>query len=237
MAQPPTADSASVPPPDVTPLTAPVDDAERDAAAATTVVSRWAIHRRMYDWVLGFAHHKHSTAALATLSFAESSFFPIPPDVLLMPLCLGNRRKAFWFATVCTIASVLGGIAGYAIGWGLWHLLANFFFTYVPGFTPQQFQRVGGLYEQYNFWVVFIAAFTPIPYKVITIAAGVFSISLPMFIIASVIGRALRFFLVAALMWKFGPPIVKFIDRYFNLLSIVFTLLLIGGFAVLKMMH
>ena len=214
-----------------------VSEDERDAAAAPTVVSRWAIHRRMYDWVLSFAHHRHSTGALALLSFAESSFFPIPPDVLLMPLCLGNRRKAFWFATVCTVASVVGGIAGYAIGWGLWHLLENFFYTYIPGFTPQQFQKVGGLYEKYNFWVVFIAAFTPIPYKVITIAAGVFAINVPMFIIASAVGRGLRFFLVAGLMWQFGPPIVRFIDKYFNLLSIVFTLLLIGGFVAIKLMH
>ena len=108
---------------------------------------------------------------------------------------------------------------------------------YVPGFTPEQFSKVASLYEEYNFWVVFVAAFTPIPYKVITIAAGVFGINIPMFIIASVIGRGLRFFLVAGLMWKFGPPIVRFIDKYFNLLSIVFTLLLIGGFLVLKMLH
>ena len=214
-----------------------IDPAERDAASAPTVVSRWAIHRRMYDWVIGFAHHKHSTMALATLSFIESSFFPIPPDVLLMPLCLGNRRKAFWFAAVCTIASVLGGVAGYAIGWGFWHALDEFFYRYIPGFTPEQFNKVAGLYERYNFWVVFVAAFTPIPYKVITIAAGVFGIGMPMFIVASAIGRGLRFFLVAGLMWKFGEPIVKFIDRYFNLLCIAFTVLLIGGFAVLKLVR
>lgn len=231
----PTAESAQ--PAATTTSDVPVNDVERAAAAATTVVSRWAIHRRMYDWILGFAHHKHSTAALALLSFAESSFFPIPPDVLLMPLCLGNRRNAFWFATVCTLASVLGGIAGYAIGWGLWEALQGFFYNYVPGFTEAKFNNVGALYERYNFWVVFIAAFTPIPYKIITVAAGVFFINLPMFIIASAIGRGLRFYLVAGLMWKFGPPIVKFIDQYFNLVCILFTILLIGGFAALKMMH
>ena len=229
--------SQTTPPPGPQTAAAAVTETERDAAAATTVVSRWAIHRRMYDWVLGFAHHRHSTAALATLSFAESSFFPIPPDVLLMPLCLGNRRRAFWFATVCTVASVLGGLAGYAIGWGLWEATSSFFYNYVPGFTEDKFQHVGGLYERYNFWVVFIAAFTPIPYKVITIAGGVFHINLPMFIVASIVGRGLRFFLVAGLMWKFGQPIVTFIDKYFNLLSIVFTLLLIGGFAVMKLLH
>jgi membrane protein YqaA with SNARE-associated domain len=209
--------------------------ANADSDAPRAPVSRWAIHRRLYDWVLSFAHHKHSTTALFTLSFAESSFFPIPPDVLLMPLCLGNRSKAFWFAAVCTIASVVGGLAGYAIGWGMWEALDQFFYSHIPGFTEVQFNKVAGLYENYNFWVVFIAAFTPIPYKVITIAAGVFGINMPMFLVASAIGRGMRFFLVAALMWKFGPPVVRFIDRYFNLLCIVFTLLLVGGFALIKM--
>jgi membrane protein YqaA with SNARE-associated domain len=218
---------------------AAVTDADRDAAAApvATPVSKWAIHRRLYDWVLSFAHKKHSTTALAVLSFTESSFFPIPPDVLLMPLCLGNRRKAFWFATVCTIASVLGAVAGYAIGWGVWHAVDDVFYRYVPGFNEAQFKKVAALYEQYNFWIVFIAAFTPIPYKVITVAGGVFGINIPMFLVASLVGRGLRFFLVAGLMWKFGPPIVKFIDKYFNLLCVLFTILLIGGFAALKLMH
>ena len=212
-----------------------IDKAEVNAAAAPTVVSRWAIHRHMYDWVLSFAHKKHSSTALAALSFAESSFFPIPPDVLLMPLCLSNRKRALWFATVCTLASVVGGVAGYGIGWGLWHLLQDFFFHYIPGFTEKNFNKVGALYEQYDFWIVFIAAFTPIPYKVITIAAGVFHINMPMFLIASAIGRGMRFYLIAILMWKFGAPIVKFIDKYFNLLCVVFTVLLIGGFAILKL--
>ena len=140
--------------------------ANPDADAPKAPVSRWAIHRRLYDWVLSFAHHKHSTTALFTLSFAESSFFPIPPDVLLMPLCLGNRSKAFWFAAVCTIASVVGGLSGYAIGWGMWGALDQFFYNHIPGFTEVQFNKVAVLYENYNFWVVFIAAFTPIPYKV-----------------------------------------------------------------------
>lgn len=215
---------------------APTEE-ERRAAEAAVVVSRWAIHRRMYDWILSFAHHRHSTTALFALSFAESSFFPIPPDVLLMPMCLGNRRRAFWFAGVCTLASAVGGMAGYLIGWGLWEALSGFFFAYIPGFTQARFDQVAGLYEQYNFWVVFVAAFTPIPYKIITIAGGVFHISLPMFMIASVIGRGLRFFWVAWLMWQFGPPVVRFIDRYFNLLCVLFTILLIGGFAAFKYLH
>lgn len=197
-------------------------------------VSRWAIHRRLYDWVLGFAKSRNATGALAALSFAESSFFPIPPDVLLMPMCLGNRRRSFYFATVCTIASVLGGVAGYAIGWGLWQALSQFFFTYIPGFTPEQFSRVQSWYATYDFWIVFIAALTPIPYKIFTIAGGVFGVMLPMFVIASLIGRGLRFFAIAGLMWLFGEKIVTFVDRYFNLLSIAFTVLLIGGFVLVK---
>jgi membrane protein YqaA with SNARE-associated domain len=218
-----------------------VTEPERDAAAAVvaTPVSKWAIHRRLYDWVLSFAHHKHSTTALFLLSFAESSFFPIPPDVLLMPLCLGNRRKAFWFAFICTLASVLGGIAGYYIGYAAWEATKDCWFRFIPGFKPAQFDRVGEWYQAYGFWIVFTAAFTPIPYKVFTIAAGVFHnhVGLLPFIIASIIGRGLRFFLVAGLMWKFGRPIVRFIDKYFNLLCIVFTVLLIGGFALIKYMH
>ncbi|MCS7034251.1 MAG: hypothetical protein NZ561_09685, partial [Phycisphaerae bacterium] len=141
--------------------TSPTDAPPPGAAAAP--VSRWAIHRRLYDWVLSFAHSRHSTWSLFALSFAESSFFPIPPDVLLMPLCLGNRARAFWFATVCTVASVLGGAFGYLIGWGAWEVTSTYAFRYIPGFTPEVFARVQGLYEQHNFWVVFVAAFTPIP--------------------------------------------------------------------------
>lgn len=213
----------------------PISPQQHAAAhAAPGVVSKWAIHRRMYNWVLSYANKPSATWALFILSFAESSFFPIPPDVLLMPMALGNRKKALWFATVCTIASVLGGIAGYAIGWGLWHAVSSFFYAYIPGFTEAQFNKVAQLYKDYDFWVVYVAAFTPIPYKVITIAAGVFTVSLPMFIIASAIGRGMRFYLVAGLMWLYGDRIVKFIDKYFNLVSIAFTVLLIGGFILIK---
>ena len=233
MTQPPTADPA---PPAPAPAT-PVDDAERDAAAAPTVVSRWAIHRRMYDWVLSFAHHKHSTAALATLSFAESSFFPIPPDVLLMPLALGNKRKAWWFATVCTAASVLGGILGYFIGKFAWEATKGFWFTYIPGFNQEKFDKVEALYNEWGILILFAAALTPIPYKVFTIAGGVLHQNLPLFIIVSFIGRGLRFYSVAGLMWLFGDKIVPFIDRYFNLLAILFTILLVAGFAAIKLLH
>lgn len=205
-----------------------------EAEAERRLANRWAIHRRMYVWVLSFAHHRHSNAALFLLSFAESSFFPIPPDVLQIALTLERPRRAFFYAGLSTVASVLGGIFGYVLGWALWEALQQFFFDWVPGFTPQVYEKVHDLYDQYNFWVIFAAAFTPIPYKVFTITGGVFGIFFPMFVLASAIGRAGRFFLVAALLWKFGPPIKIFIDRYFNALCVLFTLLLIGGFVLIK---
>ena len=129
---------------------------------------------------------------------------------------------------------MLGGAAGYWIGATLWGVVGDYFFRWVPSFTPEAFAHVGGLYEEYNFWVVFTAGFTPIPYKLITIGAGVFNINFAVFFLASVLSRSARFFLVAALIRRFGPPIKDFIDRYFNLLSIIFIILLIGGFLVFK---
>jgi membrane protein YqaA with SNARE-associated domain len=203
------------------------------AAAATAPVPRWAIHRRLYDWVLSLAHHKHATTALFLLSFAESSFFPIPPDVLQIALTLERRSRAFFYAAVSMVASVLGGIAGWVIGYALWHAVSDFFFRYIPGVTPANFQLVHDKFEQNAFLAIFTAAFTPIPYKVFTIASGVFGIGLPVLIIASIIGRGARFFLVAAIFWYLGPPARRFIERYFNLLTIAFTILLIGGFILI----
>lgn len=191
--------------------------------------------RRLYDWVLHWADTPYAIPALFVLSFAESSFFPIPPDVLLIALCIGEINRSYRFATWCSIASVLGGMAGYGIGALLWtDGVRDFFTTYV--FSQQKFDYVAGLYEQYNFWVVFVAAFTPIPYKVITITAGVFAVNFPMFVIASAIGRSGRFFLVAWLFRRYGPPIKDFIDRRFALVTIAGTTLLVLGFAVLKLL-
>lgn len=196
--------------------------------------------RKLYDWVLHWAETPYGAIALFILAFAESSFFPIPPDALLIALVLGARTKAFKFASTCTIASVTGALAGYAIGHFLWWSspsefseIANFFFNNIPSFTQQSFFEIQKMYSQYDFWIVFTAGFTPIPYKLITISSGAFNISLPMFVIASVISRGARFFLVAFLIWKFGPQIKNFIDKYFNWLAIAFTVLLIGGFVVI----
>lgn len=191
--------------------------------------------RRLYDWVLSWAESRHGSAALGVLSFMESSFFPIPPDPLLMALSLGKPRKALWFATICSFASVLGGVAGYLIGWGVWSVVGDFFFRYVPGVTPEAFQKVGALYNHWNFWAIFVAGFTPVPYKVFTLAAGVFKISLPVFIVASIASRSARFFLISGLIYYFGPGIKGFIDKHFNKLVWLFFALLVGGFLVIRL--
>ena len=197
--------------------------------------------RRLYDWILHWAETKYGVPALFLLALAESSFFPIPPDVLLIPLALGARSKAIRFALVCSVASIVGGIAGYGIGYFAWwsgseaySVVALFFFNHIPGFTEQVFLNIQEKYEIYNFLIVFTAGFTPIPFKIITISAGAFSVNFPMFLLASTVSRSARFFLVALLIRQFGEPITAFIDKYFNILSIIFTLLLIGGFLVLK---
>lgn len=190
--------------------------------------------RRLYDWVLHWAETPFGPSALGVLSFAEASFFPIPPDPLLMALCLGAVRRSLRFAAIATAASVAGGIAGYLIGAGAWHILGDIFFAYVPGVTPEAFHGIQDLYVRYDFWAVFIAGLTPIPYKVFTLSAGVFSINFPVFVLASVLSRGLRFFVIAWLFFWFGVPIGRFIDRYFNLLSWVFGALLILGFVVIK---
>ncbi|MCW8849022.1 MAG: DedA family protein [Melioribacteraceae bacterium] len=197
--------------------------------------------RKIYDWVLHWAETPYGPAALFILAFAESSFFPIPPDALLIALALGVRSKSFKFAAICTIASVLGALLGYAIGYFVWwdglnefSNVANFFFANIPGFTQELFYKVKELYDEWNFWIIFTAGFTPIPYKVFTITGGAFNVNIFLFTIASIIGRAGRFFLVAFLIWKFGKQIESFIDKYFNWLAIGFTVLLIGGFVGIK---
>jgi len=197
--------------------------------------------RKLYDWVLHWTDTKYGMPALFILAFAESSFFPIPPDVLLIALAMGKRSKAFRFALVCSIGSIIGGIAGYSIGHFAWwsgknvySSLALFFFDHVPGFSVDIFQKIRSQYELNNILIVFTAGFTPIPYKIITITAGAFNINFPMFLLASSVSRTARFFLVSLLIWKFGEPITTFIDKYFNLLTIIFTILLVGGFLVMK---
>ncbi len=201
---------------------------------AGAVVARPGPLRRLYDWVLHWADTPYGVPALFLLALAESSFFPIPPDPLLIALCLGAASRSLHFAVVATAASVLGGIIGYGIGWGAWSVAEPLFYAYVPGVSPEAFERVRALYDRWDFWAVFIAGLTPIPYKVFTLSAGVFAINFPVFVLASVLSRGLRFFLLAGLIYRFGAPITAFIDRYFNWLAWAFGILLVGGFAVIE---
>ena len=192
--------------------------------------------RKIYNWVLHWADTPHGLIALFILSFSEASFFPVPPDVLLIVLILGSREQALKFAFICSIASIAGGLAGYSIGHFIWwdgtnyNSIANFFFNNVPGFTEALFQKIQNQYNHYGFIIIFTAGFTPIPFKVFTISAGAFDISLPLFLITSTISRSARFFLVSFLILKYGEKINYFIDRYFNLLSILFVIILFGSY-------
>ena len=202
-------------------------------------VSWWHFHRRLYNWVIHFADTKHGATALFLLSFAESSFFPVPPDVLLAPLSLGAPKKWFRFALACSIASILGGVLGYCIGMFLWQAIGGWVFAHLGsiGFTEANFEWFQQKYDKWDFWIVSICGFTPLPYKVCTISAGAAGINFIGFLIASALSRSARFFLVAGLFrWK-GESIRPFIEKYFNWLSLVFMLLLISGFAVIKLIH
>lgn len=188
--------------------------------------------RRLYDWVMNLAAHRNATAVLGTVSFVESSIFPIPPDAFLIPMVLANRAKAWWYATVCTITSVLGGLAGYFIGAFLYDTLGTAllnFYGYQAHFEEfaTNYNKDGALY-------VFGAGLTPFPYKVITIASGATQLALPVFMAASVIARGLRFFMVAGLLYFFGPPIKVFIEKYLGILTVLFFLLVVAGFVVAK---
>lgn len=185
--------------------------------------------------MLSWGSSRWGALALFLFALAESSFFPIPPDVLLIALCLGVTSRSFRYGAICLSGSIVGAMIGYAIGFFCWQntageytALANWFFAHV--FSLESFLSVGELYDKYNFWIVFTAGFTPLPYKIFTITGGLFHINFAMFIFASIISRGLRFMLIAALIWKFGAPIKSFIDKYFNLLAIAFTVLLIGSF-------
>lgn len=185
--------------------------------------------------MLSWGNSRWGALALFLFALAESSFFLIPPDVLLIALCLGVTSRSFRYGGICLSGSIVGAMIGYAIGFFCWQntageytALANWFFAHV--FSLESFLSVGELYDKYNFWIVFTAGFTPLPYKIFTITGGLFHINFAMFIFASIISRGLRFMLIAALIWKFGAPIKSFIDKYFNLLAIAFTVLLIGSF-------
>ena len=201
---------------------------------APAEVPRDGALRRLYDWVLHWADTPYGEPALFVLAFAESSFFPLPPDPLLLALCLGAPKRALRFAAICTLGSVLGGLLGYAIGALAWQTTQEWFYAYVPGVSPEAFETVRAFYDQHGFAAVFLAGLTPIPYKVFTLASGVFGIGLGIFVPASILSRGFRFFVLAGLVYRFGPPIESFIDRHFDRLVIVFSLLLVAGFFAIE---
>ncbi|MFQ5499891.1 MAG: YqaA family protein [Candidatus Zixiibacteriota bacterium] len=219
-------------------------------SSVLTVPLRWS--RALYDWVLRWSESRHARTALFVLALAEASFFPVPPDALLIGLCMGAYRRWATFALICTIGSIVGGAVGYGIGAFAFDLIGEKFLAVtatLSGTDPDQllaqaqywFNEKEMFGMQVGPWAVGIAGFTPIPYKVFTIAAGFFKMSFPAFVIASVISRSLRFFIVAGLIGllyrRFGDGIRQFIDRYFNMLAIGFVLLLVAGFLVLKLLN
>jgi membrane protein YqaA with SNARE-associated domain len=188
--------------------------------------------RRLYDWVMSMAEHRHALPLLGAVSFAESSFFPIPPDVLVVPMVLARPKRAWIVASVCTVASVLGGLAGYAIGALLFETLGRPIIEFYG--LDAQFATIQERYNALGAWIVFAAGFTPIPYKVFTIASGVTGLDIVVFTLASVLSRGGRFFLEAGLLYFFGAPIRVFIEKWLPLLTFVFLALLISGFFVIK---
>jgi membrane protein YqaA with SNARE-associated domain len=188
--------------------------------------------KRLYDWVLHWADTPYGGWALFLLAFSESSFFPIPPDILLIALAVGRPGKSLKYAAICTVGSILGGVAGYLIGWQFMATVGERIVDFY-GLTDKV-AYIETLYRHYDAWAVGIAGFTPIPYKVFTITAGAFKINFFVFLMASMVSRAARFFIVGVLIYIFGPKIQAFIDKYFNLLAVVFTVLLVGGFILIN---
>jgi len=187
---------------------------------------------RLYDWAMGMAGHRHAVLILAVVAFAESSFFPIPPDVLLLPMVLAARDQAWKLALICTTASVAGGLAGYGIGYGLFETLALPILELYHAL--EKFETVKQLYNENGVLIVFSAGFSPIPYKLFTIASGVTQMDIASFTGASFVGRGLRFFLIAALLWKFGDPIRVFIEKHLAPLTFAAVVLLVAGFVAIK---
>ncbi|MFC4173864.1 YqaA family protein [Microvirga sp. GCM10011540] len=188
--------------------------------------------RRLYDWTLSLAARPSAPYALAAVSFAESSFFPVPPDVMLVPMMLARPDRAWTYALICTVTSVLGGVVGYLIGLFLYDSIGAWLFQ-VYGLTEgaETFRQS---YAEYGHWVILLKGLTPIPYKLVTITSGFASYSLFWFVVLSVVTRGARFFFIALLMTRFGPVIKGMIDRHFNLIAGLAIVALVGGFVAFR---
>lgn len=188
--------------------------------------------RKLYDWTMSLAATRHAEKALASVSFIESSVFPIPPDVLLIPMVLSERAKWLRYAFICTVSSVLGALLGYFIGAFLYEAVGQPVLAFYG--KEDAFDQVAGWYNTWGGWGVLFAAVTPFPYKVLTIFSGATGLNLVTFVVVSIIGRGLRFFLVSWLLYKFGPPIRVFIEKNLGLLFTLFMVLLVGGFVAIR---
>ena len=188
--------------------------------------------RRLYDWIISLSGSPRAMPALAAVAFAESSFFPIPPDAMIIPMVIAQPHKAWRIAAVATAASVVGGMFGYAIGYYLYETAGRWLIDFyglqegVDSFREQ--------FNHYGFWIILVKGLTPIPYKIVTIASGIAHFSLPVFIVASIITRGIRFYLVAGLLYRYGEPIRAFIERRLTLVTTLFVVALVGGFVVIK---
>ena len=189
--------------------------------------------RSLYNWTLKKAEHKYSSWILSIVSFSESSFFPIPPDVLLIPMIIAKRTKAWTYALICTLSSVIGGVAGYVIGFFLFNSIGILIVEFYH--LSNSFNTFENYYKEYGIIIVLGAGFTPFPFKFITIASGVFSLNIFLFILTAFIARGLRFYLLACLLFIFGEKIKILIDKYFNILAVLFFILLLGSFMLIKL--
>ena len=188
--------------------------------------------KRTYNWALEKAQHKNAKWYLSLISFAESSFFPIPPDILLIPMALASKAKALFYAFICTLFSVLGGTLGYAIGYFFFNSIGLYIVEFYH--LENSFNIFENYYKEFGILIVLGAGITPFPYKFITIASGVFGLNIFLFIIVSIIGRGLRFYLIAILLYFFGEKIMLIIDKYFNILTILFFILLVGSVFIIR---
>ena len=191
--------------------------------------------RRLYDWTMGLAAHRHALALLALVAFIESSIFPIPPDVLLVPMVLAARARAWRIALVCTVASVLGGLAGYGIGYFAFETVGRPLIAFYG--AADAYESFRDTYNAWGLWIVFTAGLTPLPYKIFTIASGVTHLDVTIFVLGSVLSRGLRFYAVAALLWRFGSPLRAFVENHLGQVTAAFAVLLVGGFALIQLLR
>jgi len=187
--------------------------------------------KKLYNWMLKQAKGPYALPVLAGVSFAESSFFPLPPDLMLIPMCLADRKRAFWFAGVCTIASILGALVGYGIGYFFYESVGRPLFNFYGG--AQAYDKLAAFFREYGAWIILVKGLTPFPFKVLTIFSGMVKLDLMIFVVCSIITRAGRFFLVAGLLYVFGQKIRGFLEKHLEkTLLAVFALIVIGFVSV-----